>query len=74
MDVEKRRQRQQRYIKKQDRLNFVMPAGTKDRINKAAAAEGVTASEFVRRAIFARLEGGEDPGTVEEITREPFYE
>lgn len=72
MDIEKRRERQQRYIVKQDRLNFIMPRGTKDRIKTAAAKEGITPSEFVRRAILEKLESGSDPP--EEITREPFFD
>lgn len=49
-----------------------MPRGTKDRIKTAAAKEGITPSEFVRRAILEKLESGSDPP--EEITREPFFD
>ncbi len=44
------------YIKThKDRINFLMDKGTKDRINLAAAKEGTTASEFIRRSIEERL-------------------
>ncbi len=44
------------YIKNnKDRINFLMEKGTKDRINLASEKEGVSASEFVRRAIEERL-------------------
>ena len=45
------------YIKlHKDRINFLMDKGTKERINQAAAAEGITASEFIRAAINEKLE------------------
>ena len=44
------------YIKNnKDRINFLMKKGTKDRIQLAADKEGVSASEFIRRAIEERL-------------------
>ena len=38
-----------------DRISFVMPVGTKDRIKEAAGKLGITASEFVRQAIEEKL-------------------
>jgi len=34
-----------------DRINFLMPAGYKERINAAAAAENISASAWIRSAI-----------------------
>ena len=46
-----------KYIaEKFDRLNFVMPKGTKEKIQAAAEREGVKSSEWVRRAIMEKLE------------------
>ena len=39
-----------------DRLNFVMPKGTKAKIQAAADLAGVKPSEWVRQAIFEKLE------------------
>lgn len=72
MDKEKRNARQKRYQNTKDRINFVMDKGTKDKINQAAAAEGISAAEWLRRAIAEKLESGSDPP--EEITREPFID
>lgn len=38
-----------------DRLNFVMPKGTKERIQQAAAAAGLSAAEWIREAITEKL-------------------
>ena len=38
-----------------DRINFLMPKGTKQRIKEAAGKLGITASEFVRQAIEEKL-------------------
>ena len=38
-----------------DRINFVMPKGYKEMIKTAAAAEKISASEFIRRAIEKEL-------------------
>ena len=38
-----------------DRLNFVMPKGTKERIQQAAAAAGISSSEWIRRTILEKL-------------------
>lgn len=46
-----------KYIKNNyDRLNFVMPKGTKDRINQKAREEGTNASEYLRKVILDSLE------------------
>ena len=45
-----------KYIKqKYDRLNFLMPRGTKERISAAAAAKDISSSEYVRKAIEDKL-------------------
>lgn len=69
-DKKKRNERQKRYMQNQERLSFVMPKGTKARINQAAAAQGISAGEYVRQAIIEKLEGP----PAQEITREPFYD
>ena len=56
-DKENKQNYDNKYIaEKLDRLNFVMPKGTKEKIQKAAAAAGVKSSEWVRQAIFEKLE------------------
>lgn len=46
-----------KYIaEKFDRLNFVMPKGTKEKIQAAAELAGIKPSEWVRQAIFEKLE------------------
>lgn len=71
MDKEKRNARQKRYTDTKDRINFVMEKGTKDRINAAAASQGISAAEFIRQAIEEKLTGSEN---IKEIVREPFFE
>ncbi len=39
-----------------DRLNFLMPKGTKEKIQAAAESKGIASSEWVRQAIFEKLE------------------
>lgn len=61
MSEEKKRFNKQdydnKYIKEnKDRINFVMPKGMKDRIQKAADAIGVKSSEFIRQAITEKIE------------------
>jgi len=56
IDKEKRNARQQKWVSKQDRLNFVMPSGTKEKIQQAAYKNKISASEYVRQAISAALE------------------
>lgn len=38
-----------------DRINFVMPKGTKDQIKEAAEKLGIKPSEFIRQAISEKL-------------------
>lgn len=38
-----------------DRINFVMPKGTKEKIQQAAAAAGLSAAEWIREAITEKL-------------------
>lgn len=38
-----------------DRLNFLMPKGTKEQIQAAADLEGISSSEWVRQAILDKL-------------------
>lgn len=45
-----------KYIKQNyDRLNFLMPRGTKERIAAAAAVKDISSSEYVRIAIEDKL-------------------
>ncbi len=45
-----------KYIKEnKDRINFLMEKGTKEKINLAAKALNISASEFVRQAIEEKL-------------------
>lgn len=45
------------YIKNnKDRINFLMEKGTKERINTAAQALNISASEFIRQAIEEKIE------------------
>ena len=69
MDKEKRNARQKRYQETKDRINFVMDKGTKDKINQAALAEGISAAEWLRRAIDEKLYG-----KVPELEHEPFID
>lgn len=55
MDKEKRNARQQRYITTKDRINFIMPKGTKERIAAAAEAAGISQAEFIRQAIEEKI-------------------
>jgi predicted DNA binding CopG/RHH family protein len=48
---ELRNKRQQRWVEKQDRINFVMPKGTKERIEQAAQEAGISKSEWLRKVI-----------------------
>ena len=44
------------YIKKnKDQLHFVMEEGTKEKINRAAQLQEISAAEFIRRAIDKEL-------------------
>lgn len=74
IDKEKRNQRQYIWQKENtDRINFTMPKGTKEKIQAAADAEGVKVAEWMRRAIWERL-NEPPPGDIEELTHEPFFE
>lgn len=56
IDVEKRNKRQNKWIKENsDRINFIMPKGTKEKIQQAAAAAGLSAAEWIREAITEKL-------------------
>ena len=45
-----------KYIAKAyDRINFVMPKGRKSEIQEAAKAEGISASEWINKAICEKL-------------------
>ena len=48
-----------------------MEKGTKERINAAAASQGISAAEFIRQAIDEKLAGSTK---TKEITREPFFD
>lgn len=69
MDKEKRNARQKRYQDTKDRINFVMDKGTKDKINQAATAEGISAAEWLRRAIDEKLYS-----KMPDLEREPFID
>ena len=56
IDIEKKNKRQNNWIKENtDRINFMMPKGTKERIQNAAQQIGITSSEFIRQAIEEKL-------------------
>ena len=56
IDKRKRNDRQNNWQKENsDRLNFLMPKGTKERIQSAAGDLKIKASEFVRMAINEKL-------------------
>jgi len=57
VDKEKRNARQNQWIRDNaERLTFIMPKGTKEKIQKAAYNKKISASEYVRQAISAALE------------------
>lgn len=57
VDVRKRNDRQNRWIKENaDRINFMMPKGTKERIKDAAEMVGLSMSEWINRAIEEKLQ------------------
>jgi predicted HicB family RNase H-like nuclease len=56
VDIEKRNKRINKWIKENsDRINFMLPKGTKEKIQAAAAAEGVSPSAWIRRTILEKL-------------------
>lgn len=57
VDTVKRNKRQDQWKKENcDRINFVMPKGTKEKIKTAAEKIGVSSSEFIRAAINEKLD------------------
>lgn len=57
VDVRKRNDRQNKWIKENaDRINFMMPKGTKERIKDAADMVGLSMSEWINRAIEEKLQ------------------
>ena len=66
---EKRNARQARYMQHNERISFVMPPGTKEKIKKAAEKQGISAAEYIRQAITEKLEGKAD---LPELVREKF--
>ncbi|MDO4439215.1 MAG: hypothetical protein Q4B86_07225 [Eubacteriales bacterium] len=57
LDTKKRNQRQSRWIKAhRDRIAITFPKGTREKLEKAAGAEGLTISQFVTRAVYKWLE------------------
>ncbi|MED9905276.1 MAG: hypothetical protein UFG06_13990 [Lachnospiraceae bacterium] len=64
--IKKRNQRQYTWQKDNtDRLNFTMPKGTKDRILQAAGKGN--ASDWMREAIFDKLNGAHESGAQNHI-------
>lgn len=56
VDTVKRNKRQYEWIKENaDRLSFIMPKGTKEKIKEAAKLAGVSASAWVLDAIETKL-------------------
>ena len=56
VDIEKKNKRQNKWIKENaDRINFMMPKGTKERIQQAAERNSLTVSEYIRQAIEEKL-------------------
>jgi post-segregation antitoxin (ccd killing protein) len=56
VDTEKRNLRQYAWQKEnRERISFLMEKGTKERINTAAQALNINASEFIRQAIDEKL-------------------
>lgn len=57
IDTEKQFKRQNEWLKENtERISFVMPVGTKERIQRAAYNQKISASEYIRQAIFKALE------------------
>ncbi len=55
-DKQKRNARQQRWQNEQDRINFVMPKGYKDKIKDYASARGISAAQWIREAIESKMQ------------------
>ena len=57
VDTKKRNDRQYKWqTENADRINALLPKGMKAEINEAAAAQDVSASEFIRQAIREKIE------------------
>ena len=57
IDTKKRNDRQYKWqVDNIDRINAVLPKGMKEEINRAAKDQGISASEFIRQAIRAKLD------------------
>ena len=58
------------YIKNnKDRINFVMPKGTKDEIKAYAKSAGMSASEWINEAIKEKMQR-QDESFIERVTNE----
>lgn len=56
VDTTRRNKRQYEWIKQNaDRINCLLEKGMKDKINEAAAAAGISCSEWIRQAIEEKL-------------------
>lgn len=56
VDTEKRNHRQNNWIKENtDRINFTMPKGTKEKIQRAADQEKLSVSKWINKAIEEKL-------------------
>lgn len=57
VDIEKRNQRQYAWQKEQkERINILFEKGTKDRTKAAAAKLNINTSEFIRSAIYEKID------------------
>lgn len=57
VDTKKRNSRQQNWVNEnKERINLLFEKGTKERLSQAAAASGVSLSEYVRNAINSKLQ------------------
>lgn len=56
VDIEKRNKRQNNWIKENtDRINFYMPKGTKEKIQRAADLENISVTKWINEAIEEKL-------------------
>jgi len=66
IDKEKRNKRQNEWQKEQkDRLNLLLPKGTKAEIEQAAAGQGLSMAAFILEAVREKLSRGEKERTRE---------
>jgi uncharacterized protein (DUF1778 family) len=57
VDTKKRNTRQQNWVNEnRERINLLFDKGTKERLTQAAAASGVSISEYVRNAVNSKLQ------------------